>query len=147
MQASANQPARQPAPVLTMPPIPRKRRVWWSMVPLSSIFLAVGILLGIQATLALRGVQSDPYDLKLSLNKTANAITLRWDRRAPAIQAAQRGTVLIEDGQIRMTRDLEANELQGGSIVYVPTTTSVHFRLQVFPRERDSVTETIDWNQ
>jgi hypothetical protein len=95
----------------------------------------------------LRGVPADPYDLKLSLSKSANALTLRWDRAAPAIRAAKRGAVLIEDGQVKMTRDLEPAELQGGSIVYMPTTTSVHFRLQVFPRELDSITETIDWAQ
>jgi len=118
------------------------------MIPLSSIFLAVGILLGIQTTLSLRSVPADPYDLKLSLSRTGNTLTLRWDRRAPAIRAALHGTVFIEDGQTKIPpHDLEASELQTGSIVYTPTTTSVHFRLQVFPKERDSITETIDWSQ
>jgi hypothetical protein len=151
VQASASQPSSQPAgPSPTTPAAPLtvgKRRVRWSWVPLSSIFLAVGILLGIQATLSMRGVSSDPYDLKLSLSKSANALTLSWDRRAPAIRAARRGTVSIEDGPAKIVRDLEASELQTGSIVYTPVTTSVHFRLQVFPRERDSITETIDWSQ
>jgi hypothetical protein len=152
VHVSASQPPPQPAapPLPTPPATPLttgKRRVRWSWVPLSSIFLAVGILLGIQATLSMRGVSSDPYDLKLSLSKSANTLTLRWDRRAPAIRAARRGTVFIEDGQVKMTRDLEASELQNGSIVYTPATMSVHFRLQVFPRERDSITETIDWSQ
>jgi hypothetical protein len=124
-----------------------KRRVWWSALPLSSIFLAVGILLGIQATLSFMGVPADPYDLKLSLTKNGNTLTLSWDRHAPAIRAALRGSVLIEDGPVRIPRDLNATELQTGSIVYPPVTNSVHFRLQVFPRERDSITETIDWSQ
>ncbi len=147
LQAAASQ--AHPRPIATMPAraVAGKRRVWWSMIPLSSIFLAVGILLGIQATLTMRGVPSDPYDLKLSLTKTSNNLTLSWDRRAPAIRSALRGTVFIEDGQVKMTRDLEAAELQSGSIVYMPSTTSVHFRLQVFPKERDSLTETIDWSQ
>ena len=147
VHASASQPPPRPAAPVPAPVAGRKRRVRWSWVPLSSIFLAVGILLGIQATLSLRGVSSDPYDLKLSLSKTANTLTLRWDRGAPAIRAARRGSVLIEDGQVKLTRDLETTELQNGSIVYTPATASVHFRLQVFPKERDSITETIDWNQ
>ncbi|MGA3026284.1 MAG: hypothetical protein ABSF98_16090 [Bryobacteraceae bacterium] len=146
VRASAGQPQPQP-PTPAAPPITRKRRVHWTWVPLSSIFLAVGILLGIQATLSMRGVSSDPYDLKLSLSKAANTLTLSWDRHAPAIRAARRGTVSIEDGEVKTTRDLEASELRTGSIVYAPATTSVHFRLQVFPRERDSITETIDWSQ
>jgi hypothetical protein len=117
------------------------------MLPLSSIFLAVGIMLGIQATISLRGLPDDPYDLKLALSKSASTLTLSWDRRAPSITAARRGTVFIEDGPAKITRDLEATELQTGSIVYTPVTTSVHFRLQVFPKERDSITETIDWSQ
>ncbi|HTP88332.1 MAG TPA: hypothetical protein VMJ34_15355 [Bryobacteraceae bacterium] len=141
-QASAARPAPQPVAA----PAP-KRRVWWSMLPLSSMFLAVGILLGIQATLALRGVPADPWDLRLSLSGNASGVTLRWDQRATAVQAAKRGTVFIEDGLVKITRNLEAAELHGGSIVYIPTTSAVHFRLEVFPREHDSVTETIDWTR
>jgi hypothetical protein len=147
VHAQPSQPPPQYAAPTPMPILVGKRRVRWSWVPLSSIFLVVGILLGIQATLSMRGVSSDPYDLKLSLSNAASTLTLSWDRRSPAIRSARRGTVSIEDGQVKMTRDLEASELQNGSIVYTPATSSVHFRLQVFPKERDSITETIDWSQ
>ena len=124
-----------------------KRRIRWSWVPLSTMFLVIGILLGIEATWSLQRVPADPYNLKLSLSRNANALTLSWDRSAPAIQAARRGTLLIEDGPVTIPRDLEAAELRTGSIVYTPITNKVHFRLQVFPNDRDSLTETIDWSQ
>jgi hypothetical protein len=124
-----------------------KRRVRWSWVPLSTIFLMIGILLGIEATWSLQRAPADPYNLKLALSRNANALTLSWDRRAPAIQAARRGTLLIEDGPVTIPRDLAAVELRTGSIVYTPITKKVHFRLQVFPSERDSLTETIDWSR
>jgi len=127
--------------------IPTKRRVLWSWVPLSTMFLVIGILLGIEATWSLQRVPADPYNLKLSLSRNANALTLSWDRSAPAIQAARRGTLLIEDGPVTIPRDLEAAELRTGSIVYAPITNKVHFRLQVFPGSRDSLTETIDWSR
>jgi len=134
-----------PAPVPRVSPI--RPRVRWRWVPLSSIFLAVGILLGIEATFTFRGALADPYDLKLSLSRNGNALTLHWDRSAPAMRAAQRGVVVIEDGNVRMTRDLSASDLQTGSVVYSVTGRSVHFQVRVFPHERDSITETIDWSQ
>ena len=150
LHASMHPPAPQPAqpPIEPAAPVATpKRRVWWSALPLSSMFLAVGILLGIQATLSFMGMPADPYDLKLALSRNGSTLTLAWDRHAPAIRSALRGSVLIEDGSARIPKDLSATELQTGSIVYTPITSSVHFRLQVFPKERDSIAETIDWNQ
>jgi hypothetical protein len=135
------------APATAAAPIHTNRRVLWSWVPLSTMFLVIGILLGIEATWSLQRAPADPYNLKLSLSRNANALTLSWDRSAPAIQAARRGTLLIEDGPVTIPRDLEAAELRTGSIVYTPITNKIHFRLQVFPSDRDSLTETIDWSQ
>ena len=128
-------------------PIHTKRRVHWRWVPLSTVFLVIGILLGIEATWSLQRIPANPYNLKLSLSRNANALTLSWDRSAPAIQAARRGTLVIEDGPVTIPRDLEAAELRTGSIVYTPVTNKIHFRLQVFPGDHDSLTETIDWNR
>ncbi len=125
MMAVASAPAGPAAPIQT------NRRVRWSWVPLSTMFLVIGILLGIDATWSLQRVPADPYNLKLSLSRNANALTLSWDRSAPAIQAARRGTLLIEDGPVTIPRDLEAAELRTGSVVYTPVTNKVHFRLQV----------------
>ena len=138
-------PAPIPAPV---PRVPAPRpRVRWRWLPLSSIFLVIGILLGIEATFSFRGASPDPYDLKLSLSRNGNTLTLHWDRSAPAVRAAHRGVVVIEDGNVQMTRDLSASDLQTGSVVYTASGPSVHFQLRVSPHERDSVAETIDWSQ
>jgi len=139
-----------PAPAALAPlrRVPATRpRVRWRWLPLSSIFLVIGILLGIEATVSFRGALPDPYDLKLSLSRTGNALTLHWDRSAPAVRAAQHGVVAIEDGNARMTRDLTASDLQTGSVVYTASGPAVHFQLRVFPHERDSIIETIDWSQ
>jgi len=144
-QPRAAMPAPTSAPVQGV--AAARPRVRWRWLPLSSIFLAVGILLGIEATFTFRGALPDPYDLKLSLSRNGNVLTLHWDGGAPAIRAAQRGVVTIEDGNVRMTRDLTASDLQTGSVVYTASGRLVHFQLRVFPHERDSITETVDWSQ
>jgi len=142
-------PAPSPAPAAApVQPAPASRpRVRWRWLPLSSIFLAIGILLGIEATFSFRGAPPDPYDLKLSLSRRGNALTLHWNQSAPAIRAAQRGVVVIEDGNVPKMFNLSASDLQTGSVVYTGPGPSVHFQLRVFPHERDSITETIDWSQ
>ena len=137
------------APAPAPPPrVPATRpRVRWRWLPLSSIFLVIGILLGIEATFSFRGAPPDPYDLKLSLSRNGNALTLHWNRNAPAVRAAQRGVVVIEDGNVSQPLNLSASDLQTGSVVYTGPGPSVHFQLRVFPHERDSITETIDWSQ
>ena len=143
--------AQPRAPTPAPAPVPEQRvprpRVRWRWLPLSSIFLVIGVLLGIEATYSFRGAQPDPYDLKLTLSHEGNALTLHWNRNAPAVHAAQRGIVVIEDGNVPKTFSLSASDLQTGTVVYTGPGPSVHFQLRVFPHERDSVTETIDWSQ
>jgi len=140
-------PSFGPAAAPSVPAPAARPRVRWRWLPLSSIFLLLGILLGIEAALSFRGPVGDPWDLKLSLSRNGKTLTLHWDRGAGAVRAARRGVVVIEDGNLRLTRDLAASDLQTGSVVYTTSGPLVHFQLRVFPRERDSITETIDWSQ
>jgi hypothetical protein len=126
-----------------------KSRSGWVWVPLSFIFLLLGVLLGFQAALTLRpaSAASDPFNLQLSVSKEASNLNVRWDRQALAIRTATRGVLVIVDGSYHKTVDLDPNQLQTGSVVYRYNSGQVQFRLEVYPRDRDMLVESITWKE
>ncbi|MDP8982507.1 MAG: hypothetical protein M3O35_18170 [Acidobacteriota bacterium] len=124
---------------------PRPRWIWF---PLSFIFLLLGVLLGFLAASTMRPTTSpgDPYSLVLNADKSGDNLHIKWDRQAPAIRTAQKGILSIEDGAFSKTVDLDASQLQTGSVVYHHNSNRVRFRLEVFPRDRNSLSETHEWS-
>jgi hypothetical protein len=123
----------------------------WLWIPLSFIFLLLGVALGFEAasSMGLRAGQAmaPDFSLKLSANKTDDNLTVRWNSDAPAIRNAQRGVLEIQDGDFSKPVELDAAHLQNGSIIYRNTSNAVHFRLTVSLDGRLSVSETLDWRQ
>jgi hypothetical protein len=122
----------------------RKGNVW---IPLSFIFLLLGVLLGFQAAITTRpqaaGGVSNPYSLGLRLSRNGDNVHVRWDRFAPAIRTARRGVLTITDGPIIKTVDLDAATLQNGSVIYRHLSGGLGFRLEAFPSENTSLSESI----
>ncbi len=133
---------------VTLPSKSRLRSAMW--IPLSFVFLLFGVALGMMISLT-RGTNAgrDPGDfsLGLSVSKNDDNLSVRWDRQAPAIHAAQRGVLEIEDGSYTKSVDLDMPQLQNGSIIYRNSSGTVRFRLIVYPKARVSVIETMDWKQ
>ncbi len=135
--------APKPAPKIA----PRKGGIW---VPLSFIFLMLGVLLGFQAALTMHpGSQNgaDAYNVSLSVSQSGTDLQLKWDRQSAAIRAAQKGILTIEDGTLTSKpTELSAAELQSGSVVVYPhSTNSVKFRLELIMKDRDRLIETVEW--
>lgn len=144
-------PVWQPIPAFAEKPAPkpRLRNALW--VPLSFIFLLVGLALGLTVAssnglgVARRAIPN--LSLGLSVAQSDENISVKWDRQAVAIQRAQRGTIEIEDGGEMVSRSLDAAELQNGSVIYRHASNVVKFRLIVYPGPRVSVTETAEWRR
>lgn len=123
----------------------------WVMLLAALVLLGIGGVAGYLAgfTLHPEAAQgnTDAYQLGLSLELTGDNLHLQWNRQAPAVAAARRGLLTIEDGDYRKAVELDASQLHSGSVVYRRFSSRVHFRLEVFPRERNSVAELLDWNQ
>ena len=123
----------------------------WVWVPLSFIFLLLGVLLGFQAALTLRpqaaAGSSDPFNLQLNVSKEGDNLNVRWDRQGQAVRTASRGVLVIVDGNYSKKVELDANQLQTGSVVYRHNASEVRFRFEVYPHDRDTITETIDWKE
>jgi hypothetical protein len=138
-----------PAPV-TPPPgdtVPRLKRNLW--IPLSFVFLLVGVLLGFQAAISLRptggsSAGREPYSLSLAAVKSGNTINLSWDRQAPVILKARSGLLTITDGNYTKALALEPGQLQNGTVVYHYLTGLAKFRLEVVSRGQASVAEAVE---
>jgi hypothetical protein len=122
--------------------------VW---IPLSFVFLLFGVALGLMIALA-RGSGVPAHDIQdfslgLSVTRSDDNLSVRWDRDAAAIHAASRGVLEIEDGSYTKSVDLDPAQLNNGSIIYRNSSGAVRFRLVVYPKPRVSVTEIVDWKK
>jgi hypothetical protein len=132
-------------------PVKRRQRDLWFWLPLCLAVSLVGGMLGFQTGLTIgsrttRG-SAPEFSLSLSVAKNIDNLNIRWDRRSPAIRAAQKGILEIEDGGYTKPVELDAAQLQNGSLIYRNSSDSVLFRLTVYPYGRVSVTETFLWKQ
>jgi hypothetical protein len=139
-----------PAYAITAPSKSRLRSGWvW--IPLSFIFLLLGVLLGFQTALSVNSkaasAATPDFGLGLSIVKTEDNLSVKWDRQAIAVRTAQRGLLEIEDGKYSKSVELDAAQLQNGNIIYRNTSKTVRFRLSVYPKAKVSVTETAEWKQ
>ena len=132
------------------PPATPKGRGWF-WVPLSFVFLLVGLLLGYQASVLMNAPppeeKADVFGLALTVTKAGENLYVKWNRQAPAIKAAERGVLIIEDGTFAKTLELDATQLQNGSVVYRHYSPGVRFMLQVSPNALDTLTESVDWKE
>ena len=87
------------------------------------------------------------FNLSLKVAKVGDALNLTWDRQAPAVRSSGRGVLSIKDGDNNQSLVLDVNDLQNGSVVYRKPSPSVTFKLEVFPRDRLLVTESVDYKE
>jgi len=146
------EPAVEPAPEPSAEtPVQRHRSSLpgWIWIPLSFVFLILGLLLGYQAALTRNSLGSGdaPFSLSLSVARTGDNLTVHWNREAPALRVALKGTLEIEDGGYSKPVELDLAHLQGGSLIYRNSSSHVRFRLIVSLNARSAVTETTEWRQ
>lgn len=131
------------------PPKPRSPWMWFA---LAFIFLALGALLGYQLSMTLSPSRqasdgSSAFALDLTAGRTGDSLTVRWNRDSPAVRAAERGVLEIEDGDFSKPVPLDAAHLKEGTVIYQNSTTTVRFRLVIFVGSKLNVSETVEWTQ
>lgn len=152
-------PAPNPEGAIEKPPeltynlggaIPKAFRPSWIWMPVSIVFLMLGLMLGFQVGLNLAGRDArstEDYSLALSVSKNGDNLLVRWNPDAPLVRAADRGELEIEDRGFTKPVPLDRANLQNGSITVQRASESVHFRLTVYPHGRVAATESVDWRQ
>lgn len=129
----------------------KRRTSGWVWLPLSFVFLLLGVVLGFQVALsvgqkmpsALR--PPDPYQMNLTASRSGSSVHISWDRSAPAIQSAPRGVLHIMDGETEQRVELDALQLMNGSVLYRRAAKSVKFRLEVFTSNKVTLSETAEF--
>lgn len=137
------------APDSTLLTPPAKARTGWFWIPLSFIFLLLGVVMGFQIALTYRSQQpinlaTDPYALDLTVVQFGESLHLKWNQDAAAFRTAKRGVLHIQDGDNTKEVELSQEDLSRGGALYRNTTSNVKFRLEVFPRDRNSVAESVE---
>jgi hypothetical protein len=126
-------------------------RSGWVWIPMSFVFLLLGVVLGFQAALTMGGkvggAATTDYALGLTVIKEGANLSVKWDRTAPAIRAAQKGVLEIEDAGYTKPVDLDAAQLRNGNILFTNSSKTVRFRLIVYPQARVSVVQTMEWKE
>lgn len=131
-------------------PLPRsKYRSGWIWIPLSFIFLLLGVVLGFQIALSYKSQKApdaatDPYLLDLTLVQFGENLHLKWNTDTLAFRNARRGILHITDGDNSKTVELKPEDLTRGGVLYRNATNNVKFKLEVFPRDRISVSESLE---
>lgn len=77
----------------------------------------------------------EPSTLALKLQRIGNDWQLNWDSTAPFLLKAAAGHLLITDGSIHKSVDLDISDLRNGSVMYTPITNDVALRLDVVSPE------------
>ena len=127
---------------------PGKLRRNWVWYPLSFIFLLLGVLLGFQAALVFssgKPASQDAYALGLGVERRGEELSVRWDRSNGAVRTASKGVLEITDGRYSKRVDLDSSQLQTGSVIYRFSNSDVKFKLEIYPKDRVVMSETIDW--
>jgi hypothetical protein len=135
------------------PPIePQSQKRGWVWVPLSFLFLAIGLALGYQTALTFapelrerEGARA--FALNVTAGRNGDSLTVRWDRESPAVRAAQRGVLEIADGSMTKSVNLDPAQLKEGTVVYQNTADTVHFRLLIYLADRLTVAESVNWSR
>jgi hypothetical protein len=126
-----------------------KYRSGWLWIPLSFIFLLLGVVLGFQIALSYskqttQAPLSDPYNLDLTVVQFGENLHLKWNPEAAAFRDAKRGMLHIQDGDNSKSVELKQEDLSRGGVLYQNASRKVRFRMEVFPRERNSISESLE---
>lgn len=117
----------------------------WVWLPLSSIFLLLGVLVGFLIAITIKrpstAVPLTAYGLSLAVQQEPDAIHVTWDRAAVPVAIATRGVLHIQDGDFYKAVELKPADLQTGSVIIRNAHSNVTLRLEVFLLERNSLTE------
>ena len=72
-----------------------------------------------------------PEQIGLHANAEGEGLRVQWDRASRPIRNADRAVLFIEDGTARSQLDLTGRQLDSSSVMYLPQSERVTFRLEV----------------
>jgi hypothetical protein len=89
-----------------------------------------------------------PEKIGLHANGEGEGLRVQWDRASRPIRNADRAVLFIEDGTARSQLDLTGRQLDSSSVMYLPQSERVTFRLEVHRGSQSSSdSATLDLSQ
>ncbi len=143
--------APEPEPAVAEGQTSKAIRKGWVWMPLSFVFLVVGIVVGFQAALMLNRPDATqttapaPLAMGLRAKLESGKIVVRWDRGSSPVLNAASGSLRIADGDFTKVVNLDARQLQNGSVIYMNADNKVGFRLEVTTTQKTVVAESTDY--
>jgi hypothetical protein len=129
-------------------PAARNRMAW---IPLSFVFLLLGLFLGFWGSMMMgpktTGAAAQPFTLSLSVAESGENLSVKWDRASEAVRVSKRGVLEIDEGRNSKPVELDAAQLQNGTLIYRTDANTVRFKLSVFPAERVTISESVEWKR
>jgi hypothetical protein len=123
----------------------------WGLIPLSFLFLMLGLFLGLQSAMIIGphlGKAMDPFSLGLRVKPLAGQkLQIDWNLSSAPIAGAQDATLYIEDGGAMKPVPLTRTQLTSTSIEYPALSNSVHVRLDVRLRDNAIYSESVDYRR
>jgi hypothetical protein len=119
-------------------------------IPLSFVFLLFGVALGMMISMQkapkAASNEAQNFTLGLTVAKSGENLSVKWDPLAPAVREAEQGSIEIQDGSSSpQSKPLDTAQLQNGRMIYTNSSSAVKFTLIVHPRTQLSVAETVEW--
>ncbi len=129
-----------------IPAAPRRRfgRVAWLLLALVFLGAAVGSVAWLRTgpPVSARSGAGSVSSVSLRARRQNGDLELTWDRTSAVVRAATSGTLFVEDGDVRLEIPLDAAQVRGGSVLYVPSTDRIQLQLTVTTPERGA-TESV----
>jgi hypothetical protein len=73
-----------------------------------------------------------PEGIGLHADADGGGVRVQWDRKSRQVLNADHATLFIEDGAERSQLDLSGRQLDGSTVMYLPRSERVNFRLEVY---------------
>jgi hypothetical protein len=86
---------------------------------------------------------SSARTLSLLVDKSGSDFRVRWNRDSVTMAGAEAGVLRIRDGDYQQEFHLDVDELRTGSVLYIPASNHVQFRLEISAAGQRRVSESI----
>ena len=127
---------------LVVPKVPKPRRTWnrWTAGAAGAIVLTGILVWGLRTFVPSSTPPQPAVPLAMRVAISDDSLRVSWDHRA--VRDAGHGILVIKDGQDETRIELDARQLNEGSVTYWPHTSDVTFRLEL-PLSGAGVTESV----
>lgn len=107
---------------------------WRTVVVLGAsvaVMLTLAFLMLREHSISSTRLQVEQANVPMHVEALGDALMVTWDKNAPAVLAARRGVLHVEDGTDRQDIPLDAKQVANGVVLYRPHSAPANFQLEL----------------